>query len=227
MSRPSRPSASSPHREGGMHLRGFLDYLQAECGLSLNTRKAYQRDLRHFLAHLSEARLRDLGRLKPHHIQDFLQSRRRGGQSVASVARALAAVRMFCRYLVIQHVLTQDISSSIDAPKKWHRLPTVLDEEALRLLLEAPDAGQDVHALRDRAILATLYATGIRASELASLNVGDVNFNLGVLRVLGKGSKERIVPAAQAALNAVSRYIHQYRPLLLHDTHQQKLMLSR
>ena len=221
------PAASSLHPEATTHLFGFLDYLQAECGLSSNTRQAYQRDLRYFFASLPEASARQLGGLAPRDVELFLRSLRQRGLSVASAARALAAVKMFCRYLVIQNVLARDVSASIDSPKRWHRLPTVLDDQAVRCLLEAPDAGQDCHALRDRAILILLYATGMRASELANLKVTDLNFNLGIVRVLGKGAKERIVPAAEAALAAVGEYVEQYRPALLRDPGRKTLFLSR
>lgn len=226
MSSPKR-RLSSPHPEGSLHLRGFLDYLQAECGLALNTRKAYRRDLLRFLAYLSEAGAKKLDKLTPRHIQSFLLSVKSEGLSVASISRTLAAVRMFCRYLVIERVMKQDVSASIDAPKKWHRLPTVLDDDSVSLLLESPDPAQDKHALRDRAILAMLYATGMRASELAGLKFNNINFNLGVIRVLGKGAKERIVPIAQSAIETLRKYIDQHRSTLLRDADKGHLMLSR
>jgi len=206
------PSDSSLLREAAAHVAGFLDYLQAECGLSCNTRQAYALDLRRFTAWLDEAGLRRLERLAPRHIEGFLRADREAGRAVASVARGLAAVKMFCRYLVIQRVFRHDPSASIETPKKWHRLPSVLGEEAVEELLIAPTPEEDVHALRDRAILALLYATGMRAGELATLRVEDVNFDLGIVRVLGKGSKERIIPVADAALRAARNYLDQRKP---------------
>jgi integrase/recombinase XerD len=188
--------------------------LQAECGLAANTLHAYQRDLRRFCAHLSDNGLTALEQLTPVHIEGFLGSIRREGLADSSIGRALAAVRMFCRYLVLNRILADDVSDSFDAPKKWRRLPTVLADEAVRVLLAAPRAPDDTHALRDRALLTLLYATGIRASEAASLSVEDINFNLGVARVLGKGSKERIVPVADEALAAVKTYLDEYRHFL-------------
>lgn len=210
-----------------MHLRGFLDYLQAECGLAPRTREAYQRDLRGFLAFLSEIGRGDIRDAQPRDIERFLHDSKQRGLSVSSVARALAAVRMFCRYLVLQGVVRLDVSASIESPRKWHRLPTVLDDSAVRQLLAAPDAEQDRHAARDRAMLLLLYATGMRASEAAGLTVTNVNFNLGVLRVLGKGSKERIVPAAGEALQAVQEYLRQHRPTLEREPNEKALFLSR
>ena len=198
---------SSPPPELARHLRGFLDYLQAECGLSLNTRRAYSNDLGHFFRFLAGAKLTDIRGLKTQQIEGFLSYARSQELSVASIARALAAVRTFCRYMVSEGVLARDVAAAIDSPKKWHRLPTVLDDQAVRQLISAPDPAQDVHFLRDKALLMLLYATGIRASELAKLKIGDVNHNLGIVRVMGKGSKERIVPAAGEALQAVTEYL--------------------
>jgi integrase/recombinase XerD len=226
VSPPTPPSASPPAGETGL-LRGFLDYIQAECGLSHNTRLAYGRDLRRLLVYLLDHPPRDLSRLRPTHVEGFLRSLRQEGLSVASVARALAAVKMFCRYLVLEGRLEHDPAASVDMPKKWHRLPTVLDAEAVGHLLEAPDEGQDTHALRDRAILMLLYATGMRASELVTLRLQDVNEHLGIVRVTGKGGRERIIPLADAARETVREYVRRARPDVLRDDDEPVLLLSR
>ena len=220
------PASALPPDSAG-RLEGFLNYLRVECGLADNTLKAYRRDLRRFLSHLDHVGLRDLSGLRPGHIEEFLGAAKSAGLSVASSARALAAVRMFCRYLVIERVCAHDASASIDSPRKWHRLPTVLDDQSVRQLIEAPEVSKDAHALRDRAILTMLYATGMRASELAGLKLTDVNHRLGVVRVLGKGSKERIVPAAEAALESIRQYVDACRNALLGDGGSDALFLSR
>jgi len=225
-SRPAPPSPSALRPEAHRHVKGFLDYLQAECGLSLNTRRAYRRDLRRFLASLDPA-CRDLAALTTRHVERFLAVCRQEGLAVSSAARALAAVRMFCRYLVLAGVLRRDVSAVVDSPKKWNRLPTVLDDARVSELLAAPDDGQDVHAVRDRAILTLLYATGMRAGELAGLKLADVSFRLGVVRVLGKGGRERVIPAADAALEAVSAYVDGPRAALLAGRDEPRLFLSR
>jgi integrase/recombinase XerD len=227
ITRPNSPHDSSLPPEPAHHLVSFLDYLQAECGLSLNTRKGYRRDLQRFFAYLTAAGVKELAKLSTRDIEGFLRYIRDEGLSVSSVARALAGIRTFCRYLVDRQILRSDVSGVIDSPKKWHRLPTVLDDAAVRELLAAPDDRQDVHFLRDRAALILLYATGMRASELGQLKVSDVNFNLGTVRVLGKGNKERIVPVATAALDALTDYIERYRPKLVKTSATQALFLSR
>jgi site-specific recombinase XerD len=134
---------------------------------------------------------------------------------------------MFCRYLAMERILDADVSANIESPKKWNRLPTVLDDRAVRDLLESPDPDQDVFALRDRAILTLLYAAGLRAGELAGVKLRDVNASLGVARVLGKGGRERIVPVASKALDAIGLYRDGPRLDVLRDPQEQTLFLSR
>ncbi|KKL93266.1 hypothetical protein LCGC14_1876430, partial [marine sediment metagenome] len=138
-----------------------------------------------------------------------------------------AAVRMFCRFLVLQNILRQDPSASINSPKKWNRLPVVLDNQTVLQLLEAPDTERDIHAPRDRAILTLLYATGMRASELVGLKITDLNNRIGVVRVLGKGSKERIIPVAEEAIRVVEGYLQHFRSLLARGHDEGSLFLSR
>jgi len=208
-------------------LRGFLDTIRVECGLASNTAKAYQADLVHFLSELDDAGCDDLADLRPAHIEGFLRACKRRDLAPSSVARALAAVRMFCRFLVMEGTLARDPSACIDTPKKWSRLPSVLDDKTVNALLQSPDPASDVHVLRDRAILNLLYATGMRASELVNIKLGDINLKLHVVRVLGKGDKERLVPVAHRACEIVAQYINEYRPLLERQKSGQVLFLSR
>ena len=220
-------TVSSLPPESLRHLRAFLDYIQVECGLAGNTRKAYGVDLRHFLSVLSEQGIRTLPGISPRHVEAFIRTALSSGLSAPTVARRLAAVRMFCRYLVLERVLARDVSSGIDSPKKCHRLPTVLSDRTVRAILEAPRDDVDTHAARDRAILALLYATGMRASEVAGLEPTDVNAHLGVVRVFGKGHKERIVPVARHAADLVMRYAGGRRAEVAPDAAGGALFLSR
>ncbi len=218
---------SSLPPEALLQLHRFLDYLQVECGLSNNTRSAYRRDLRHFFAHLQETGCDDLAALCPGHVEGFLRYSRRRELASSSIARSLTAVRMFCRFLVMENILPRDPAECIDAPKKWNRLPRVLDDTTVRALLAAPDQTRDMHALRDQAMLSLLYATGMRASELTELDIADLNGKMGIIRVIGKGSKERIIPVASEAVDAVDVYLRQYRPSLQRDLDTKTLFLSR
>ena len=198
--------------EAAAALGRFLDYLQAECGLSLNTRRAYRRDLASFLAGLARPTAGRLERLIAADIEAHLRASKTGGHSVATVARELAAIRMFCRFLVLHRLCPRDVSEAILSPRKWNRLPDVLRPQEVQALLTLPAAGADPLWLRDRALLALLYATGIRAAEAAGLKTHDIRPSLGIIRVLGKGNRERIVPVAEAALFAVDQYLQHQRP---------------
>ena len=220
-------SISSLPVETRAALLGFLDTLQVEYGLSVNTRQAYQRDLTALLGSVARSTLANLQHLTAGDVEDFLRSSKRRGHSVATVARELAAIRMFSRYLVIQGICKRDVCESIVTPRKWNRLPEVLSDKAVQALLTAPDPERDSLWLRDRALLAVLYATGIRASEAAGLKLADVNFSLGIIRVWGKGRKERIVPIAEAALYACRQYIDHKRCELVGSTEPAELLLSR
>jgi integrase/recombinase XerD len=220
------PPRSELPPESRAVLATFLDYLQAECGLALNTRKAYDRDLRRFLTHVAESGVKQLADLTVTHVETFLRYLRGEDLGDASVARALAAVRMFSRFLVVDRLLTRDVTEGIESPKQWRRLPGVLNDEGVQALIDTPEAKQDVHVLRDRAILMLLYATGMRASEVISLEIEDVNFNLGVVRVIGKGNKERVIPVASEALTAVTDYVNGYRAQLMRHS-LATLFLSR
>jgi integrase/recombinase XerD len=218
--------ASASLRDGLEHLTGFLDYLQAECGLALNTRKAYRRDLLKLLDHLAERGLTQLSQMTSADVELFVRQLHDAQLAEATIVRALAATRMFCRYLVQMRILPSDISDGVEGPKRPRHLPAVLSAEAVDALLNAPDPAQDMHALRDQAMLLMLYATGMRASELTRLVMTDVNFSLGIVRVLGKGHKERLVPVAPKALAAVETYLQDSRPQLIrHEV--QTLFVSR
>lgn len=205
----------------------FLDYLQVECGLALNTRKAYQGDLLHFLRHLENEGCENFSDLKPAHFEGFMGYSRDRGLCTTSVSRALAAARMFCRYLVLVNVLKRDVGNSVEAPKAWNRLPKVLSHEDVQKLFAAPDPLQDRLAVRDKAMLYTLYATGMRATEITDFQASGFNKNLGVVRVVGKGSKERLVPIAPIAVEVINEYCQTLRPTLVRGVDNGYVFLSR
>ena len=221
-------STSSLPGEAQSALSAFLDTLQAEYGLSANTRTAYRRDLTAFLCSLGGPIAAHLDRLTGEDIESFMRYSKARGHSVATVARELAAIRMFCRFLVLRQICPRDVSEMILWPKKWNRLPEVLSAKDIDALLTGPDPQEDRYWLRDRALLALLYAAGIRASEAAGLKVADILFSLGVIRVLGKGNKERIVPVAEKAMEAMRQYMDlQRRELLSGAVAPPQLLLSR
>ncbi len=206
-------------------VKRFLDHLFIECGLAGTTITAYQRDLAEFWAHVesNDVELADLGieNVQAHLVE--LQGRR---LSVSSIARHLASIKVFLRYLHSEGVLRRDIASLIESPKRWRTIPNVVRYEQIEAMLMAPDPADELY-LRDRALLELLYATGIRATEAVDLTVAQVNLKLGYLRCMGKGNKERIVPMGPPAVEANEKYLDILRPRLLGDRFTTALFLSR
>lgn len=188
----------------------FLDYLSIEKGLSKNTLLAYQRDLGRYAAFLKKKRVPGLDAVTRKEITDFLLAERDRGLSPTSVARGLVAIRMFHRFLAEEGRLKENVTEALEAPKLWKHLPECLSVSEIEALLKAPNV-RKLQGLRDQAVLELMYATGLRASEVTTLKAGDVNFELGFARVMGKGGKERVVPMGEAARKSVRRYLEKVR----------------
>jgi integrase/recombinase XerD len=155
----------------------------------------------------------------------YLQSQTRAGQSTRTVARRLAAIRVFLRYLTAEGQDSTAILSQLERPKPEQSLPKILSRAQVNQLLSAPDPKSRLY-LRDIAILELLYASGLRATELCELKTGDLNLQVGVVRVFGKGSKERIVPVGKTAANAIAQYLADCRPKL-EKSPDARMFLSR
>ena len=190
-------------------LRDFLEYLRFNENASEHTVRAYESDLSQFVTFLaaragqsrSDLTMADLDHLK---IREFLADLHKKGNTRSSAARKLAAIRTFSRYLRREGFIEGDPAALVGTPKREQRLPAHLGESEMSALLEIPDASQPL-GRRDRGILELFYASGLRLSELVGLDLGDVNLNGRMVRVLGKGGKERIVPfnrSTEAALRA-------------------------
>lgn len=192
----------------------FLDHLTIERGLAANTRAAYRTDLAQFTTFLHQRGIRQLNNADRQHITDYLLHRRKTGLSPRSLARHLAAIRMFCRFLAREKLLATDVTQTIDSPKLWRTLPHMLDYEEVGRLLAAPNT-RTKFGLRDKAMLEFMYATGLRVSEVANIKLSDINFEAGFLRSVGKGSKERIVPVGKQAIEWIQRYLHETRSSFL------------
>ncbi len=194
-------------------IEAFADALWVERGLSENTLAAYRADLQGLALWLAE-RGGSLLTARRDELLDYLASRVRQGVRPRSTARFLSSLRQFYRHLIRQGRITVDPSARIDAPRLGRALPKSLTEAEVEALLGAPDPG-DLLGLRDRTMLEVLYATGLRVSELVHLTVDQVNLRQGVVRVTGKGRKERLVPFGEEALGWLERYLREARPLLL------------
>ena len=195
-------------------LERFLDMLWLEEGLSLNTRKAYQSDLQAFAAWLLKTRSCLLDTAEASDIEAYLGSRYRDGAKSRSMARLVSSLRKFFRYLLRENLISTDPTLRIDPPKIGRPLPKTLTEADVEALLAAPDVQDDL-GLRDRAMLELLYATGLRVSELVGIRLNQVNLRQGVVRVVGKGSKDRLVPLGEEAEIWLGRYAGEARPAIL------------
>jgi len=210
----------------GSDARDFLNYLQVEAGLSQNTVLAYGRDLRKFLEFCVSKHVRDLDGIGPTVIRQYQKFLASTESSEASIKRCLVAIRMFLRFGRLTGLLENDFTEILETPKIWQRLPVVYSPGQVNRLLDAPDPDEPYY-YRDKAILELLYATGVRASEVAGLKIRDVNLSIGYIRCLGKGRKERVVPLGKVALDATEQYIHKLRPHLQKKRPSEFLLLSR
>jgi integrase/recombinase XerD len=209
-----------------LYLDLFLNYLQVEKGLADNTLEAYSRDVGTYLNFLAGRGHAGFSSLRPVDVASFLQHLKDGGIGPRSRARALSAVRMFHRFLMVENYCDANPTSIIEAPKTVGKLPAVLAPREVERLLAAPGDGDDM-AVRDRAMLELLYATGLRVSELVALRVRDVNLDAGYLLTMGKGAKERLVPIGESARAALSEYAATVRPGMDRTGDCECLFLSR
>ncbi len=191
----------------------FLTHVKVEKGLSANTVKAYQRDLAKFNVFTQKRKL-SLEGVKRDDLLDFLAGMYREKLESRTVARHLVTLRNFFRFAQIQELITTDPSLNLESPKIRRNLPGYLRLEEVERLLAQPDA-KTALGLRDRAMVEVLYSTGLRVSELIGLRVMDLDAKVGCIRCIGKGDKERIVPAGRKALGIVEKYLRDARPKLL------------
>lgn len=193
-------------------LKDFLVYLSVEKGLSKNTVESYYRDMTLFQKFLT-SEYKKLSSFSKEDVLNFLNKMKDTPYSVPSRCRFISSIRGFCRYMMIEKIITEDPSENLQTPKRWERLPKALSFEDVMSLLDLRIDSSML--LRDSAMMELLYSSGLRVSELVSLRVNDVNFEAGFLRVTGKGSKERVVPINSRALDKIKRYIKELRPIVL------------
>lgn len=197
--------------EGAMN--GFLSHARVEKGLAENTLAAYERDLKKFAAFCVKSAT-PLHKVQQDHVVDFLGHLYRTKLDSRSVARHLVSLRTFFRYALTEKLVKDDPTLNLESPKGWKKLPTFLTVDEVDRLLKQPDAAVPM-GLRDKAMLELLYSTGLRVSELLSVRTGDLQMEMGCLRCVGKGDKERLVPIGKQALAVVGRYLRDVRPQLL------------
>ena len=198
-------------------VRGWLNHLDVERGVAANTLTSYRRDLARYTAYLASQGVHDPTRIAEAHVSDFLATLREGSAdhpplAASSAARTLVAVRGFHRFLALEGDVATDPAGAVSPPRPPARLPKAISIEDVERLLQAASVGDTPASLRDRALLEVLYGTGARISEAVGLDVDDLDTREGVVRLFGKGSKERIVPLGSYAADALGAYLVRGRP---------------
>lgn len=205
-------------------IENYLDATWVEKGLSQNSLDSYGRDLKGFAAWLEQQQLTLLD-VSGQNLQWFLSHRFEQGLTARTTARQLSCLRGFYRHLLRENRIQEDPTALVDNPKLGRPLPKSLTESDVEALLAAPDV-EDCLGLRDRTMLEVLYATGLRVSELVGLKLHQVNLRQGVVRVFGKGSKERLVPLGDESMSWLEKYTKEARPLLLNQVQSDVLFPS-
>ncbi|MBS1910596.1 MAG: site-specific tyrosine recombinase XerD [Bacteroidetes bacterium] len=197
----------------------YVEFLVVDKGSANNTREAYQRDIRRYAAHLTGQGIRTIDGVRIEHVRRHIVALAEAGLAPASIARAISAVRGLHKFAMVEGDAPGDPSENVQLPKRLRVLPDVLSVTQVAAILEAPMADTDPRrahfVLRDRAILEMLYATGMRISELRTLHTSQLLFEYGLVRVIGKGNKERLVPVGQTAQEWAEEYRRRARPLLI------------
>jgi len=208
-------------------IQQFLEYITAEKGYSANTLAAYRNDLSQFLAFV-QPRVSSWDQVTREIIMDYISMMRDKREYASStVARKVAAIKSFFHYLADQGVLQDDPTATLDSPKVRKRLPKAISQEDLERLLSEPARDRSPKSLRDRALLEMLYATGLRVTEVVTLNVDDVNLASASLRVVRpKDGRERIVPIRERAIEPLREYLERGRLALLRNPDEPALFLN-
>lgn len=208
------------------YLDCFLNFIEVEKGLSTNTLEAYGRDLSRYLRYLDQLRIEAPESIQQAQVLQFLGQLKDAGMAPRSRARILSSLRMFHRFLLNEEYVKHDPTALIDSPRALQSLPRLLSQTEVARLLDSP-RGEGPLALRDRALLEVLYATGMRVSELVGLNLGDLKLDIGCINTFGKGRKQRLLPVGEVALEILQQYLQNGRPLLRKKMTTAQVFLNR
>ena len=204
----------------------FMNYLSVERGLANNTISAYRDDLKFYMDFLEKKEINALSNTTKNDIINFMFGQKDQGLSPNSISRRLTAIRVFYRFLVREKILKADPTSQLDSPRLWKKIPEALSLNEVEALLNQPNL-KDKQGLRDKAIIEVLYATGMRISEAANLKIDNLNMDIGFLRCIGKGNKERIIPLGKKAIESIKKYLLNSRPNFVSKIENQFLFLGR
>lgn len=214
-------------------LDNFLMYLSVEKGLSKNTIQSYRMDLGKF-GNFIKAKEKGHITFTKKDIIDYMDAMRENAYSAASICRTISSIKGLCKYLLLENLMTEDPTENLMSPRKWERVPKALSMGDIKALLDSSadstETGKKIPdktlGSRNAAMVELLYSSGLRVSELVNLEIKDINFGGGFIRVLGKGSKERVIPMNQRAMEKIKRYITDARPLLLGKKYSEFLFVT-
>jgi len=192
------------------HLRSYIHYLELEKNASTNTIASYKMDLERYIVYLEEKGISSPAKIVEKHVTTFLGLLDRLGLSSRSIARNLSSIKMFHKFLVGEGILRFAPTENIEPPQRSKTLPEVLSQDEMEVILSQPNPVEPL-GIRDKAILETMYATGMRVSEVITLKQSDVYREEEIVRVFGKGSKERLVPIGRSALEWIAKYVQEVR----------------
>lgn len=207
------------------NLESFLDYLSIERGLAQNTIVSYRYDLIKYISFLKKKKISSFNQTNKVLVNNYFVYLRGKGLEINSISRNLVAVKMFYRFLLMEGLIKEDTTSMIEFPRVSKKLPHVLSSREINLLLDEANFKGKL-GLRDQAVLELFYATGLRVSELIYLKINDINMENCMLKCLGKGSKERIIPFGNKANQSLRLYLDRARPKLVKNTDEDALFLN-
>lgn len=208
------------------NLQDFIYYITVEKGLSRNTQESYQRDLRQFSTFLEKQGVTSPQKINRVLIVQYLAELRKRGLATSSLSRHIASMRSFFYFLIQENIVNDNPALQLELPRAPRKLPRILTTAEIDRLLNQPSLKKP-SGIRDKAMLELLYASGLRVSELVSLDAGDFNPEMGFLRCRGKGMKERIVPVGTIAINTVQQYLERCRPRLVKGRDECSLFVNQ
>lgn len=205
-------------------IQKFINFLERDKRLSLNTLQSYRRDIEQYIAYLQEINLQNISTTNKTTVIAYLLHLQKKGRATSTISRNLASIRSFYQYIFKNKLIDQDPTSELESPKVEKKLPQILSTQEVELLLEQPKC-IDLKGFRDKAMLELLYATGIRVSELISLNLLDINLEMGFIKC-NKGARERMIPIGSMAIAAIIEYLNKSRGLLIQRSDEKALFVN-
>ncbi|MCG8501768.1 MAG: site-specific tyrosine recombinase XerD [Firmicutes bacterium] len=202
----------------------FVDFLENEKGLSDNTLQSYSRDIQQYMAYLKDNNISNIAGVNKTTVIAYLLYLQKKGRATSTISRNLASIRSFYQYLHKMNMIEQDPTQNLESPKVEKKLPQILSTQEVELLLEQPKC-VDLKGYRDKAMLELLYATGIRVSELISLDLEDLNIAMGFIKC-HKGNKERVIPLGSMAISSLKEYTSKARNMMIQSPNEMALFVN-